>query len=290
MKLTTAGDNSADCERVACKLVKEVIIKQGQFEICRMNGMYILNRVDELPRDIQDNYNSLLSGDTVFNNTSTTFFLPLPFYFTDNERNNLLLNFHRDINVEVVWNDYTWTEAITAYDIKLGVVRTMYEKSYMYDLIKDKRENKRNYLSYDVLPLKKEAITGATETTFDLKGNSVISGIHLTALYNTFDFASITGFTLKINNETVLDINKQELVFLRRYEDKDIASNGFSEMSYHWGGRENFIGNLSLLNNDISLTVKHTALASDAVIYCNLEYRNVIEYNDEGYMSSKLTI
>ena len=291
VSLTTAGDNTGMENKIGVHFFKEIVIRQKNFIICRMNPAYIINRISEMSIDMQQNYNSLLEGTDDFNANTVYWYIPLFCFFTDDEKNNLFLNFHKDITVECTWNSISWVSALTGSNISLGIVRNTYEKMYTNQLIDERKANKRYYLSYDVIPFSKDFSGTDTTLDFELKSNYLISAIHVCGISAGKDLMDIESIQLSLGSNEVININREEMVFYRRNENKDIADMGTTEFSYHFGTRDDLKGHLSLLNQSALLTVNFNNIgAVSGKMWVNLEYRNVLDYTDNGEMYATLTI
>lgn len=290
VSLTCAGDNTGMNEKVYYNLFKDIYIKQGEFQIARINPAYIISRISEMPSNVQENYNSIITGDADFDTSTVNFYIPLFCFFTDEEKNNLFLNFHKQISVDATWNNITWNSALTGCSVKLGIIRSNYEKSYLNALVKEREMNKRYYLSYDIIPYAIPISDSDTSVSVELKSNYLVSAIHVCGIQSDWDMIDIQSIQLDVNGNTMIDMNRSEMVFYRRPEDRMIPALGTTEFSYHFGSRNDFKGHLSLLNVSNLLTINFGTHPSAGTIWVILETRNVIDSDSYGQMSSSLTI
>lgn len=291
VSLSTSGDNTGMENKIGVHFFKEIVIRQKNFIIARVNPAYIINRISEMNSDESQNYNSLLEGTDDFNNNTVIWYIPIFNFFTDAERNNLFLNFHKEITVECTWGSISWISALTGSDVKLGIVRSTYEKIYTNQLIKERSANKRYYLSYDILPFSKDFTGTDTSLDFELKSNYLISAIHICGITTDKDLLDIDSIQLLLGDTEVININREEMIFYRRTDNKNIADMGTTEFTYRFGNRDDLMGHLSLLNQSCLLTVNFNNIGSaSGKLWVNLEYRNVIDYDSDGQMFSTLTI
>lgn len=295
--LTTTGDNTTVGDnRLGIYLFKRINVTQYGKILATITPSYILSRISALPENCANYYNTKVQGepDIEFDDKTKTFQTPIFMWMIENERENLLLYFHRDLQLECELNDITFNGNITIIS-QLVVTRKCYERDFLNKYIEDvypKQDGKRNYFIYNTFTLSNDVTNGTTETEIYITNPYLLHSLHA-SIYknNTFETVNITKLALFIGQTKVNECKK---VHTQLAQIDDLTSfygmsgtNIQSTQIMYFGINKRMIngisGALDISRGPYRLVVSHDNPGDNNFrLYIDLEYYNIISSNNEN--------
>ena len=281
-------DNTQMEDRLGIFLYSEIELSQNGRTIFFNNPSYILNRIVDSEQDIQQNLLRLTQAVDWVGTTPVTVFTPLFSFIFDNEDNNILLDWHKELELIITVGDVNFTNNPVSWEPSLIVFRTSYETDFLTSYINDSFiEQETNFLTYDIRTLKKTCAIGDTSCTVEIKVPCLVSAIHLALINTDRSSSNITGCSLKVGSKVLIETEKLINVL---NTDTLAGDNGMNEMSVYLGNksRNGHSGSLDMSGQYFDLTVTFDSLDQAAILYVNLEHLNILtSYRDNGRFSSK---
>lgn len=207
--IVTTGNNT-HLELLGINIIRNVRLIQKGREIATMNNTYLLNRIFSTPESLFKYYHSIHQPTPALNNTTSTFYTQIFLWPIENEIQNLLMSFHRDLQIEIELNNITFNN-LTSYTCELCIQKKCYNddflNSYIQDVYPDKNGH-RNYLVYDRRLLEKDVTNGSTQTEIIITQPLLAHSLHCAIFKtDTFGVVNINKIELWCGTTKMIDVS-----------------------------------------------------------------------------------
>ncbi len=271
---TPAG--MADLEFNSYRFFKDITLYQNYKPIFTNNPGYIKSRILDSGVDKQTYFESL-NNISIVEDTEYTVYIPLFSYFFDYMENNILLDYSKNLELHLTYNEELPFTPISIFP-SLFMYKTCYEQDLVNSYINKLSKSPTNYLMYDTY-LKKVLLPDTSTTkTIEITSKKLIQSFYLTII-NEDDFSSpsINHITLQCGDKIVLTNINQKIV---QYDNINFLphDNNEGSFSYHFDDkmRKGHSGSLDI-SQPTFITISYDAIVGDNVnLYINLEFLNVI--------------
>jgi len=299
--LTCEGDNSGLRKEFGIFIFSKIYLMQDSRIIQECNPSYLLSRISDLPQQSQQYYNSIISNMN-FNNTTITIYTPLFWFFIDNESDNLLLDFHKNMYIRCVWSNLTFDSPLTGFDTSLLCYRRCFNEDYKSSFISNRYKSSSghtNLFPYCIRTLTNTVVNGTTTTRTLIQLPILCTSIHAAILYsdnNSLNIESIQIFNGVI--EVLPQLTRAEnllnsIGFSNNKYDLIPGNVGSTEFSYYFGSknRQGFNAGIDLSEEagPYYIIYTHTEATAEAILHINFEYTTILQcQNSSGYLYSSL--
>lgn len=292
----TSNANETSIDMLGVNIVKNVRLLQKGKQIATMNNSYLLNRIFSTPESLFNYYNSIHQPTPALNVTTSTCYTQLFLWPVENEQQNLLLSFHRDLQIEVELNTSPFSGTISSYTCELCVQKRSYNddflNSYIEDVYADK-EGHRNYLIYDVRSLRESCTAAATSTSIDITYPLLAHSIHCCVTNNSnFNIYNINKIEIYCGTNKIIEcdqvINGLATLDSLSNDLNNICSVNNAPYSYYFGSKDRMTAGLTgvqdLSIGPFKMVVYHDAIVGDICsLNVNIEYYNILQsHNSDG--------
>lgn len=280
-------DNTSE-EKVATRIFSSIHLRQGLKDVFFNCPSYSLARLNQEPVQRQNNFTELASWSQMFDNNEITCSLPIFSSFTDNERNYLLLNYFRRLELHCQLNNNVITnESIVGLNVELIVFIKNYEDEYYNSFVfKEFRTYKKNYFSYDVFNVQKQLNIGDTETDIVLHGPLLVFALHSIIFDQDNANVPISKMILNHQGTDVLNIKTSENALL----DPSYYQYNGNSFSYFFGSkmRDHHSGAININNGPWIITIFHDEITESSVLNLDLEYFCIFESDRNGLFEKNI--
>lgn len=286
----TSYDNTAE-DKVATRIFNSIYLKQGLRDIFHNGPSYSLARLNQEPVQRQNNFTELSNWSQMFDNNEISCSLPIFSSFTDNEKNYLLLNYFRRLELHCQLNQNVITdESIVGLNVELIVFIKNYEDEYYNSFIYKEfllnKKSKKNYFSYDIFNIQRTLEVGSTETQIILHGPLLVFALH-SIIFDT-THANIPIYKLILNHQgtDVLNIKTSENALL----DPSYYQYNGNSLSYFFGhkSRDYHSGAINLNNGPWIITLHHNEITETSILNIDLEYFCILESDLNGLFEKNI--
>ena len=288
LSFTCSSYNNTSEEKVATRIFKTINLRQGLKDIFVNTPSYSLARLNQEPVQRQQNFTELTNWSQMFDNNEISCSLPIFSSFTDNERNFLLLNYFRRLELHCQLDQNIITnEAIVGLNVELIVFIKNYEDEYYNSFIfKEFRTFKKNYFSYDVFNVQKILSVGDTSTEIVLHGPLLVFAIHSIIFDTTNANIPISKMILNHQGTDVLSIKTSENALL----DPSYYQYNGNSLSYFFGikSRDHHSGAININNGPWIITIYHNTITETSILNLDLEYFCIFESDRNGLFEKNI--
>jgi hypothetical protein len=283
------ADNSNMIERLGVRLYSNIELVQNGRVIFTNNPSYILNRISDSEYQKQSNYLRIVEATDWTGTTAVDVYTPLFSWIFDTQENNILLDFHKDLEIILTVNSITYDSAINYFNPTLICFRTCYEDDFVHSYIRQNYyTNTTNYLTYDIRTLKTPLISATSSASMFIQVPCLVSCIHCAVINSDYTSTNIKKVTLKLGQRVIMQTDK-----LMNLLNTDLLAgdNGQNEVSVYLGNknRKGHSGSIDMSGQAFELIIDYVPLTQDATLWVNLEYLQILKaYQDNGKFSSGL--
>lgn len=281
-------DNTSE-DKVATRIFSSIYLKQGIKDIFHNGPSYSLARLNQEPVQRQNNFTELSNWSQMFDNNEISCHLPIFCSFTDNEKNFLLLNYfkrlelHCQLDSNVINN-----ESIVDLNVELIVFIKNYEDEYYNSFIYKEffLSKSKNYFSYDIFNIQQTLEVGTTETQIELNGPLLVFAIHSIIFDSSYANIPIYKFILNHQATDVLNIKTAENALL----DPSYYQYNGNSLSYFFGhkSRDYHSGAINLNNGPWTITLFHNEITEESILNIDLEYFCILESDRKGLFEKNI--
>lgn len=278
--MTCEGDNSNLATGFAAYLWNEITIKQGFKQLTYHGRSYIMSRVQEYKTDKVNDILYTMYDPTWINN-QVIIYTPIFCFFTDYDRNNLLLDVNKELEVEIKWANFQFDSPLTAFEVRLGVTQRIYDTDYMSRYISSYKN--KSWIGYDILLLRKIAPGGSTSVAFDVDNKSLCNAIMAGGFFESGNVVSFTKMDIILGGILAQSLHPKDMVYLGK-----TSSRFYESIMYYFGShkRDGFYGGLDLSMRLLRIVLYFDELPESAEIELNLETFKEYKSDSKGLLES----
>lgn len=265
-------------------MYSDIRFKQNALDISRITRSYNICRLNELPDDQwnQINGTASINWQPLGMFDETTVCTPLFMYFTDQTNNNLMLNLHKQLQLDIMWAGLEMLTPISYFSVELCVVTENFEIDYLANYIANAVQ--RDWFGRDIITLQNHEPGTSRQTIFYPRMEATCNAMMTGCILDSGNLLTITSMDIYLSSNLLQSISKADLVYMDQMTDQESPV-----MSYYWGSmkRDGFYGGLDLSQGMLSVVVHYDNPDNEPVlIELNMENYKIFKSNDKGVLTS----